>query len=51
MTDNCEIRQSLPEITLQFGVIAVPEDHCHVDTAFLTQLKFLGTLRCRRSTS
>ena len=42
-TDNCDLRQSLPEITLQFGVIAVPEDHCHVDTAFLTQLKFLGT--------
>ena len=42
-TDNCDLRQSLPEITLQFGVVAVPEDHCHVDTAFLTQLKFLGT--------
>ena len=42
-TDNCGLRSSLPEITLQFGVIAVPEAHCHMDTQFLTQLKFLGT--------
>jgi hypothetical protein len=42
-TDNCDLRTTLPEITLQFGVIAVPEAYCHVDTAFLTQIKFLGT--------
>jgi len=42
-TDNCDLRSSLPEITLQFGVIAVPQSQCHVDTNFLTQVKFLGT--------
>jgi len=42
-TDNCEIRNVLPEITVVAGVIAVPDAYCHVDTNFLTQFKFLGT--------
>jgi hypothetical protein len=42
-TDNCDLRSTLPEITLQFGVIAVPESQCHIDTNFLTQVKFLGS--------
>jgi hypothetical protein len=42
-TDNCEIRRVFPEITVVAGVTAVPDAHCHVDTDFLTQFKFLGT--------
>jgi hypothetical protein len=42
-TDDCEVRASLPETTLLFGVIAVPDRYCRVDTRFLTQIKLLGT--------
>jgi hypothetical protein len=55
-TDNCDLRAQLPEITLlpagvaprqgapaATGPTAIPESQCHVDTAFLTQYKFLGT--------
>ena len=42
-TDNCDLRTTLPEITLLFGVTAVPDSQCHVDTNFLTQIKLLGT--------
>jgi hypothetical protein len=41
-TDNCDLRTKLPEIT-RSGNAAVPESQCHVDTAFLTQYKMLGT--------
>jgi hypothetical protein len=33
----------LPETQLVFGIFAVPRRHCHVDEAFLTQVKLLGT--------
>jgi hypothetical protein len=36
-TDNCEILAALPEIA------PVGRPYCHVDTAFLTQVKLLGT--------
>ena len=36
-TDNCEIVAKLPELSP-----LVPLDYCHMDTKFLTQLKFLG---------
>ena len=36
-TDNCEIVAKLPELSP-----SVPLDYCHIDTKFLTQLKFLG---------
>ncbi|PWT82268.1 MAG: hypothetical protein C5B57_08945 [Blastocatellia bacterium] len=36
-TDNCDILAKLPEI----NPVGMP--YCHVDTAFLTQVKFLGT--------
>jgi hypothetical protein len=35
-TDNCEIRALLPEI-------AAVNPYCHVESPFLTQVKFLGT--------
>jgi hypothetical protein len=35
-TDNCDLISKLPEITLQFGVFAIPPSQCHVDTNFLT---------------
>jgi len=35
-TDNCEIRAALPEI-------AAVNPYCHVESPFLTQVKFLGT--------
>ena len=43
-TDNCDLRDTLPEITVA-GLSAVPARNCHVDTNFLTQYKFLGTYR------
>jgi hypothetical protein len=47
-TDNCEIVDKVPEMlvnaTIAPGVTALmPRDHCHVDTAFLTQVKLLGS--------
>ena len=42
-TDNCDLYAKLPEVSLQFGIIAVPPSQCHVDTNFLTQFKLLGT--------
>jgi len=57
-SDNCDLRASLPEITIiptavatrlgnaapgAIGSTAIPDSQCHVDTAFLTQYKFLGT--------
>jgi len=36
-TDNCDILAALPEIA------PVGRPYCHVDTAFLTQVKLLGT--------
>ncbi len=55
--DNCDLRASLPEITIlpagrrrrdkgqpaTIGLTAIPDSQCHVDTAFLPQYKFLGT--------
>jgi outer membrane receptor protein involved in Fe transport len=40
-TDNCEIVESVPEMLL--GAVLTPRSHCHVDTAFLTQVKLLGS--------
>ena len=47
-TDNCEIRQQLPEITITGGTTAVPDRNCHVDTEFITQFKLLGTYIVRK---
>ena len=53
-TDNCELLDKLPELAMTIaGVVARPEaavpagvlspvGYCHVDTNFLTQVKFLG---------
>jgi len=40
-TDNCEIVEKVPEMLL--GAVLTPRSHCHVDTAFLTQVKLLGS--------
>jgi hypothetical protein len=37
-TDNCDLIRKLPELSP-----ATPADYCHVDTKFLTQVKFLGS--------
>ena len=37
-TDNCEIVAQLPEISP-----LIPQGYCHVDTNFLTQVKFLAS--------
>jgi len=42
-TDVCEIQAKLPETQLAFGIFAVPRSYCHVDEAWLTQGKLLGT--------
>jgi hypothetical protein len=42
-TDNCDLYPAVPEVSLLFGIIATPREYCHVDTKFLTQVKFLGT--------
>jgi hypothetical protein len=42
-TDNCDLRAKLPEITQLPGGVGVPLVNCHMDTNFLTQVKFLGT--------
>jgi hypothetical protein len=53
-TDNCELLEKLPEMAMTIaGVVARPEaavpagvlspvGYCHIDTKFLTQVKFLG---------
>lgn len=40
-TDNCEIVEQLPEMLA--GATLTPKSHCHVDSAFLTQVKLLGS--------
>jgi hypothetical protein len=47
-TDVCEVREKLPELTLQpfwsaFQLIGPTNPYCHIDTNFLTQVKLLGT--------
>jgi hypothetical protein len=42
-TDNCDLVQKLPELAA-----ATPLDYCHIDTKFLTQVKFLGSYRIPR---
>jgi hypothetical protein len=42
-TDVCEIQEALPESQLVFGIFAVPRSYCHINEAFLTQGKLLGT--------
>jgi carboxypeptidase family protein len=42
-TDNCEIVDNVPEMLVFAPGAMVPRDHCHVDTAFLTQVKLLGS--------
>ncbi len=42
-TDNCDLYATVPEVSLAFGIIATPKEYCHVDTNFLTQVKFLGS--------
>jgi hypothetical protein len=41
-TDNCEVVASVPEANIS-GSTVTPQQFCHNDTAFLTQLKFLGS--------
>jgi len=40
-TDNCEIVEKVPEMLV--GAVLIPRAHCHIDTAFLTQVKLLGS--------
>ena len=40
-TDNCEIVEDLPEMLV--GATLIPRSHCHADSAFLTQVKLLGS--------
>ena len=52
-TDSCEIVAQLPELIAGVGVVAAipgaaatsatPQQYCHVDTPFLTQIKGLGS--------
>ncbi len=42
-TDNCEIVDKVPEMLAFAPTAMIPRDHCHVDTAFLTQVKLLGS--------
>ena len=42
-TDNCEIVDKVPEMLMLAAPAMIPRDHCHVDTAFLTQVKLLGS--------
>jgi hypothetical protein len=41
-TDNCEIVDDVPEILLA-GTAMLSSDYCHVDTAWLTQVKLIGS--------
>ena len=40
-TDNCDVVERVPEMLT--GAVLIPRDHCHVDTAFLTQVKLLAS--------
>lgn len=40
-TDNCEIVGQVPEMLLEDVLIS--REYCHIDTAFLTQVKLLGS--------
>lgn len=40
-TDNCEVVAKVPEMLV--GDVLISRDYCHVDTAFLTQVKLLGS--------
>ncbi len=45
-TDNCEVARQVGVTTIGFSIAHVDnptELYCHVDTAFLTQLKLMGT--------
>jgi hypothetical protein len=42
-TDNCEVVDQVPEMLMLATPAMIPRDHCHVDTAFLTQVKLLGS--------
>jgi hypothetical protein len=45
-TDNCEVARQVGVTTIGFSIVHVDnptELYCHVDTAFLTQLKLMGT--------
>jgi hypothetical protein len=42
-TDNCEIVDKVPEMLAFAPTGMIPRGHCHVDTAFLTQVKLLGS--------
>ena len=42
-TDNCEVVDKVPEMLMLAAPAMIPSDHCHVDTAFLTQVKLLGS--------
>ncbi len=40
-TDNCEVVEKVPEMLT--GEVLIPRGACHVDSAFLTQVKLLGS--------
>ena len=40
-TDNCEVVEKVPEMLA--GEVLIPRGACHVDSAFLTQVKLLGS--------
>ena len=42
-TDNCDVKAKLPELSP-----TTPTQYCHVDTAFLTQVKLLGSYNVPR---
>jgi hypothetical protein len=42
LTDNCDIRAALPELTVGNGV-SPTFPYCHVETPYLTQMKMLGS--------
>jgi hypothetical protein len=41
LTDNCEVREKLPELTVTNGISPL-YPYCHVETPYLTQFKLLG---------
>jgi hypothetical protein len=42
LTDNCEVRAALPELTVANGVSPL-SPYCRVETPYLTQVKLLGS--------
>jgi hypothetical protein len=42
-TDNCALRAALPETTIVAFVGPTPDDYCHVEEPWLTQVKFLAS--------